>query len=108
MKVEKGRRATNRDNVWTCPGAQLNCARPPRGRTLDDHQSAYTDRPRTRRARKGGASAHCGGGGGVAPMTDEKMPPDAGGCEGREGRWGRCAGTHHTLAREGVLAHTTP
>ena len=33
--------------------------------------------------RKGGASAHCGGGVGVAPMTDEKMPPAAGACESR-------------------------
>ena len=28
------------------------------------------------------APAHCGGGGGVAPMTEDKMPPAIGGCGG--------------------------
>eukprot|EP00964_Phaeocystis_antarctica_P015173 scaffold8371_cov66-Phaeocystis_antarctica.AAC.6 len=44
--VDKGRRAAKRGHAWACPGAQLNYARPPRGRTLADHQqSVYTNRP---------------------------------------------------------------
>ena len=85
-KVDNGQCAANGGHAWACPGAQL------RSRSRPAHALftvgtlpiiRVSTRPPPSARRKGGASAHCGGGVGVAPMTDEKMPPAAGACESR-------------------------